>query len=90
VEVIIVVRGNEMRDQCQRERDDQAQRIVDLEMGLAEQARLLGEERRAREAAEARHELKIANLGHWMRERHKETAHVGLRGFVHRLTGRGV
>lgn len=80
-----MVRGNEMRDQCQRERDDQAQRIVDLEMGLAEQARLLGEERRAREAAEARHELDMANLRHWLKEQYEEKTSGGLRDLVRRL-----
>jgi hypothetical protein len=88
-----VVRGNEMRQQCEREKAVLAQQCADLEAGLAEQARLLQEARGAAKLLEARViecELKIANLGHWMRERHKETAHVGLRGFVHRLTGRGV
>lgn len=82
-----------LRRQCEAERAALTIHVVDLEAGLAEQARLLAEAQRAARALEERIrtvELSLTNVAGWLQQQHEETAYDRVRRAVRRLAQRGV
>jgi hypothetical protein len=82
--------GREIRRQCEAERTALAVSVVDLEAGLAEQARLLHEATGTLTDRIGRLELELANVAACLRQEHEETMHDRVRRALHHLVRGGV
>ena len=82
--------AREIRRQCEAERTALAVSVVDLEAGLAEQARLLHEATGTLTDRIGRLELELANVAAGLRQEHEETMHDRVRRALHHLVRGGV
>lgn len=82
--------AREIRRQCEAERTALAVSVVDLEAGLAEQARLLHEATGTLADRIGRLELELANMAEWLRQQREETTHDRVCSALRRLVRGGV
>lgn len=82
--------AREIRRQCEAERTALAVSVVDLEAGLAEQARLMREATNTLTDRIGRLEIELANMAEWLRQQREETTHDRVRTALRRLVRGGV